>query len=183
MLRGAIGRDDYMSTKVPLKNALHILQLKEQMDEVVFNYIDTSQKWEVAYSELDVLLEKTTGYFESYMEASGDKPEGNTTAVLFLNVAYKLIYFHTISYYHLEETDQAAVRDKVLDLLTLAAKCIPDVHKENNAEYLGEIAKSYEEISREQGNQQGFNKVILEKKPKIEDCFAHFSEAKKLFLK
>lgn len=172
-----------MSTRVPLKNAMHILQLKEQLDEIVFNYIDTSQVWEVAYSELDVLLEKTTGYFESFMEASGDKPRGNTSAVLFLNIAYKLIYFHTISYYHLKETNQDAVRDKALQLLTLSAKCIPDVNKENHLEYLKEIAQSYEEISQIQGKQQEFEQAIIEQNHMIADCFDHFSEARNLFFK
>lgn len=170
-----------MSTKVPLKDALHLLHFKEQVDEIVFNYIDTSQKWEVAYFELNLLLEKATAYFDSIMEASGDKPKGNTTAVLFMNSAYKLIYFHTISYYHLKETNQESSKDKVLELLTLAAKCIPDVKKENHAEYLKEIAKTYEEISQVQGKQQEFEQAILEQNNKIADCFAHFSKARNLF--
>ncbi|MFC7684569.1 hypothetical protein [Ureibacillus sp. GCM10028918] len=169
-----------MSTKVPLKD---LLQLKEQLDEIVFNYIDTSQKWEVAYSKLDSLLENVTAYYDSYMEANGDKPKENTTAVLFLNVSYKLIYFHTISFYHLKETNQEVVKERVLELLTLAANCIPDVNKENHIAYLQEIAASFEEISNIQGKQQEFEKLNLERNSSIVDCFDTFSKAKNLLLK
>lgn len=172
-----------MSTRVPLENTMHTLQLKEQLDEVVFNYIDTAQNWEVAYSKLDKLLEEATVYFHEYMEASGDQPKGNTTAIIFLNVAYKLIYFHTISHYHLKDTNQQAVKENALELLTLAAKCIPDVKKENHAEYLTEIAKSYEKISQVEGKQKEFEQAILEQNTSVSDCFTAFSKALKLFQK
>ena len=172
-----------MSAKVPLKNTGSLLQLKEQLDEIVFNYIDTSQKWEVAYAKLDELLKSATVYFDSYMKANGDLPKEDTTAILFLNVSYKLIYFHTISYYHLTETQQEEVKDHVLELLILAAECIQDVHKENHAEYVHEIAKSYEEISQVKGSQIQFEKTILEKNNSVADCFESFAKAAKLFIK
>ena len=162
---------------------MYLLQIKEQLDEIVFNYIDTSQKWEVAYTKLDALIEKATIYYNGFMEAYGDKPKENTTAILFLNISFKLIYFHTISFYHLKETNQEVVKEQVLELLTLAANCIPDVQKENHAEYLNEIAKSYEEISQVKGKQAEFERSILEQNNRIGDCFNFYSKASSLLLK
>ncbi|MCM3388043.1 hypothetical protein M3649_07820 [Ureibacillus chungkukjangi] len=172
-----------MSTKVPLKNAVYLLQIKEQLDEIVFNYIDTTQKWEVAYDKLDELLEKATIYYNGFMEANGDKPKENTSAILFLNISFRLIYFHTISYYHLKVTNKEAVKNQVLELITLAANCIPDVQKEGHAEYLNEIAKSYEEISQVKGKQVEFEQSIIEQDNRIVDCFNYYSKASSLFLK
>ncbi|MDN4494576.1 hypothetical protein [Ureibacillus aquaedulcis] len=172
-----------MSTRIPMETAVNLLEMKEQLDEVVFNYIDTQQKWEVAYSKLDSLLEKVISYYESYMKANGDKPKENTTANLLLTMSYKLIYFHTISNYHLEEMNQVESKDQTLELLTLAANCIPNIQKENHGEVLYEIAKSYEEISQEQGTQQKFVDRILEQNNRITDCFASFSKAAGLLLK
>ncbi|KGR74465.1 hypothetical protein [Ureibacillus sinduriensis] len=166
-----------MSTRMPVENTVNLLQLKEQLDEIVFNYIDTNQKWDIAYSKLDSLLKKVLGYYESYMKANGDNPKENTTANLLLNMSYKLIFFHTVSYYRLKETNQEAVKVRVLELLSLAANCIPDVQKENHAEYLEEIAEVYSEISKVQGSQQKFVEGILEKNNRITDCFASFSKA------
>lgn len=172
-----------MSTKIPLKNAGHLLQIKEQLDEIVFNYIDTSQNWKVAYLELDSLLDKAAILYSGFKEANGDRPRENTNAILFLNVSYKLIYFHTISYYHSIETNREAVKAQALELLTLAANCIPNVQKENHAEYLSEIAKSYEEISQIQGKKQVFEKTILEQNNKIVDCLNSYLKASSLLLK
>lgn len=166
-----------MSTRVPMGNAVNLLQLKEQLDEIVFNYIDTHQQWDIAYSKLDSLLQNVIGYYESYMKANGDIPKENTTANLLLNMSYKLIFFHTISYYHLKETNQEAVKDRTLELLSLAANSIPDAQRENHSEYLEEIAKSYAEISKVQGSQQKFVEAILEQNNRITDCFASFSKA------
>ena len=168
---------------MPLKNAVYLLQLKEQLDEIVFNDIDTSRKWEVAYSKLDSLLENATMYYNGFKEAYGDKPKENTTAILFLNVSYKLIYFHTISYYHSNETDKESVKNQALELLLLAANCIPDARNETHAEYLDEIAKSYEEISQIQGKQVEFKNSIIEQNNRIIDCFNSYSKASGLFLK
>jgi len=172
-----------MSTIVPKKNTLYVLQLKEQVDETVFNYIDTSEKWDVAYAKLDALLKEAIVNFENYMEVNGEKPKEDTTSVLFLNGLFKLVYFHTISYYHLEDNKQNEKRAKVLELLILAANCIPNVAKGNFADYLKEIANSYEEISQVEGKQQEFEKAIIEQNNKISDCFAAFKKATELVIK
>jgi hypothetical protein len=171
------------TTRVPLKKALNLIQLKEEMDGIVFNYIDTSQKWDVAHTQLDELLKNAIDYFDSYTKANGDLPKENTYWVLFLNFGYKLIYFHTISYYQLKGCDNEEVKERVVELLTLAANCIPNVKKRSHGEFLNEIARSLEEIQQEPKIQGEFEKSILEQNNQVKDCILSFAKATKFFLK
>ncbi|RHW38645.1 hypothetical protein D1B33_07150 [Lysinibacillus yapensis] len=170
-----------MSTKIPTEKSLNLLQLKEQMDEIVFNYIDTSSKWEIAYSKINELLQIAVHHFERYVEVNGELPKENTYWVLFLNLGYKLIYFHTISDYQLKEQPSEADKKRAVELLTLSAKCIPNVQSENHAEFLEEIIKSLVHIQEEQGKQNELKKVILDLNNRPCDCLQSFLEASKYY--
>lgn len=163
-------------------NTLNLFQLKERMEESVFNYIDTIQKWEQAYASLDELVTISVKYFDDYMKMNGEIPKGNTFWVLFMSVASKLIYFHTIAYFHLKGNERAEIQKEVLELLTIAANCIPEVQKEANVEFLKEIAISYEEIALNNVKKGHFEKIILTQNNRIKDCLNNFTEFTKLIL-
>lgn len=156
------------------KNVLSLFQLEARMDEIVFDYIDTSQKYETAKAKLDELVNSMVEYFSDHVKVNGDLPKGNTYWVLFMNVASKLIYFHTISYYHLKVEQKEDVKNEVIELLRIAANCLPNVHEEGNAEFLDEVAKSFEEIQPDHGKHGDFKKMILDQNNRPKDCFEAF---------
>lgn len=173
-----------MSTKASLTNkTLNLVQLKDEMDEIIFNYIDTTQKWEVAYSLLDELLKSAVDYFNRYVKAYGELPKENTYWVLFLDIVSKIIYFHTIAYYQLNVKQQQDVKEQTIQLLTTAANCIPDVNKEVNAEFLNEIASSYDKIQASIGEQGAFEKMIINQKNRASDCIKEFEKFSELLIK
>lgn len=168
-----------MSTKISSQQSLNLLQLKEQLDEVVFNYIDTSQKWGVAHAKIEQLLKAVVQHFDQYVKANGELPKENTYWVLFLNLSYKLIYFHTITGYH---GNVLPNKERTVELLILSAKCIPNVQSENHAEFLSEIAQSLETVIEQEGKQAEFEKEILQQNNRPCDCFESFLEATKYYL-
>lgn len=162
-----------MTTKVPMtNNALNLLSLKEGMDEIIFNYIDTSQNWEKAYSSIGELLDDAVEYFNRFViNNNGKHPQENTYWVVFMDLISKLIYFHTLSFYRLNQNANKEIKD----LLTIAANCIPDVQKIVNAQFLNEIGRIYEEIELIEGKEGGFEQLILKQNNRAKDCFEAFS--------
>ena len=162
---------------------INLFQLKERMDEYVFNFIDSTQKWEKAYVSLDELVAISVDYFQRYLKENGQLPKGNTFWVLFMDVASKLIYFHTMALYHLKKNDsEETFQKKVIKLYTMAANCIPEINKEANKEFLKEISISYESIELFDGIQGEFEKVIKNKNNQIQDCLATFNEFSTFYL-
>ncbi|MBD8026795.1 hypothetical protein H9636_08995 [Ureibacillus sp. Re31] len=166
-----------MSTKVPMTNnhTLNLVELNDRMEEIVFNYIDTTQNWKKAYTNLDELVKSAVNHFNHVVQANGELPKENTYWVLYMNVVCKLLYFHTISNYHLQMNIDQDVKKEVLNLLTVAANCIPDVHMEDNAEFLKELATSYENIELYNGKQGEFEKMIVAQNNRVIDCIKTFS--------
>ncbi|SOC02379.1 hypothetical protein SAMN05880501_10323 [Ureibacillus xyleni] len=164
-----------MRTKVPMTNKdVNLLRLKESMDEIIFNNIDTSQNWEKAYSSLSELLDQFVEYYISATQvANGETPKVNTFWMMFLDIISKLIYFQSLSYYKMQSEKSAKVIEETKDLFTLAANCIPNVQKIVNAEFLNEIANSFEEI--EQSNGVSFERMILQKDNQPQECLKHFA--------
>lgn len=162
--------------------SLNLLQLKEQMDEVVFNYIDTSNKWERAYSELDGLLISIVDFFNSQITSEG-LPKQNTYWILFMDITSRLIYFHTFAFYQMKKLQQEDVTKEVLQSYLIAANCIPDVRKLANAEFLLEVAHSFEEIELYKGKQGEFERAILEQNNQASDCIEAFLNFTKTYKK
>ncbi|RTQ95858.1 hypothetical protein [Lysinibacillus telephonicus] len=172
-----------MSAKISVTSkALNLLQLKETMDEIVFNHIDSAQKWEKAYNELNELINSTVHFFNSHVTKEG-VPRQSTYWVLFMDIASRLIYFHTVAYHHLKKEQNEEVTKDILQLYTLAANCIPDVRKLASAEFLMEVAQSYEELEYYKGKQGEFERVILEQNNRATDCINAFSKFAKIYKK
>lgn len=158
-------------------NFLNVVQLQERMDDTVFNYIDTTQKWEKAYASLDDLLNQAVTFFKDYVvRSNGELPKSNTYWNLFIGITSKLIYFSSISYYHLNNKQQHDVKKQVLRSLTYAANCLPEVRNELNHEFLKEISQSYEEIELYQNTKGAFEEMILTQNNRFEECLKSFYE-------
>lgn len=172
-----------MTTKVPMTNeAVKLIRLKEKMDEIIFNDIDTSQNWERAYLSLGELLERFVDYYNTAV-ANDESPKENTFWMMFLDISSKLIFFHSLSYYKMQTEKSVKVIEEVKELFTIAANCIPNVQKIVNAQFLNEIASSYEELELLNVKEGSFERTILIQNNKPQTCFEHFSKFVQLLKK
>src|SRR5690554_4918576 len=97
-------------------NILNLVQLQEELDGILFDYIDTSQKWNQAFERLEELLRQTISYFTSYVRNEGKVPEGNVFWALYMDIVAKIIYYKTLSYMNLE-SNSVEKKDEIIKAL------------------------------------------------------------------
>ena len=87
-----------VSMNIQVKNnILNLAELQEKLNRVVFDYVDTTQKWEKAQENLQHLQLQLVEYFEQYISRNdGALPSGNPYWVLFLDLASRLVYFNNL---------------------------------------------------------------------------------------
>lgn len=167
-------RGYFMSNIQVNNNILNLVQLQEELDGILFDYIDTSQKWNQAFERLEELLRQTISYFTSYVRNEGKVPEGNVFWALYMDIVAKIIYYKTLSYMNLE-TNSVEKKDEIIKALHDAVNCLPNVEKRNH-ELLQEISNTYEKLELFNGNEGEFERHYIEKNNTLEDCIKYFNE-------
>lgn len=125
----------------------NLLQLQNDLSEIVFDYIDTSQKWDIAYQKLDELLNKTIGHFQSSEQKEEIKSlTENTFWFLFLNNVSRLIYFHTLAYKEMKAKTSEFSKETVLSLVQHAVKCLPNTKHEENKQFIEEVKVTVKQL-------------------------------------
>lgn len=160
-------------------NRINLLQFEKELDDIIFNYIDTSQKWDKAYSELDKLLNDTIGHFQS--SENGEEmitDSANTYSVIFLNLMSRLIYFHTLSYKEMKADTSELSLDNVLSLLSYSVKCMPNTKYEDNQLFLDEIKET---IAKFGGSVEEIDKIAEKNNQDPNSALQSFKEYCQLF--
>lgn len=158
---------------------INLIQLQNDVSDIVFNYIDTSQNWEKAYSYLDELLNTTVNHFQnSNSKGQMDSFISNTYWVLFLNIMSRLIYFHTISYKEMKKNSSELSKENVLSLICYAAKCLPNTKNEDNQQFFEEMKQTVEQLG---GSVEEFEKIAQKNNEDPTSCFAAFKEYCELY--
>lgn len=153
-------------------NVLNLVQLQEQLDGILFDYVDTSQKWDRAYEELNNLLNELMSYFNKQIQKNGrNLPEGDVYWTLFMDIASRLIYFKTVALINLSEINFAEQRESMKQAIHDAAKCLPNVQS-RNIDFLQEISQTYGQIF--DAEEREFEQQYLEKNHSLRDCLASF---------
>lgn len=148
---------------------LNVGKLQHVMNQTVFDYVDTTQKSAKAYEILDDLLHQAVNYFNSQLEKNnGDVPKRSAYWPLFMDVAAKLIYFNGLTHAQLIDSNDNGARLHIVEMYKTAARCLPNVTTEENAEFLAEISKSAELLVGEA--------IRLETSATLEQCLAQFQQ-------
>lgn len=151
---------------------MNLAQLQEQMNETVFNFIDSSQQWDKAYNELDNLVGQVTKYFNNWVEKEGQLPKGSTYWTIFMDIVARLIYFYGLAQEHIENDNERS-KDSIVTIYTFAANCMPEVQSEDSQSFFEELEKSYKQLTEED---------TLEIKPRtVTNCIETFSEFSKKY--
>ena len=138
-----------MPMKIQVKNnILNLAELQEKLNRVVFDYVDTTQKWEKAQENLQQLHSQMVVYFEQYISRNeGALPKGNPYWVLFLDLASRLVYFNNLVKQNLVSDLDETTRNEIAYAYEMAAKIFPYKQSEENDEFLEEIEKSLQQIT------------------------------------
>ena len=130
-------------------NVLNIATLQQKMETVVFDHIDSSQNWVIAYQKLSELFTQTVNYFnERVAQENGHLPKVNTYWSLFLNISSQLIYFTALAKQNAEQLT-AETKQNIANAYIAAANILPNATTEEMEEYLEEVQKSYKALTGE----------------------------------
>ena len=138
-----------VSMNIQVKNnILNLAELQEKLNRVVFDYVDTTQKWEKAQENLQQLQSQMIEYFEQYLSRNeGVLPSSNPYWVLFLDLASRLVYFNNLVKQNVVSDLDEKTRNEVANAYEMAAKIFPYKQSEENDEFLTEIEKSLQHIT------------------------------------
>lgn len=150
-------------------NILNLAQLHEKMNETVFNYIDSSQHWDKAYKELENLVHQVVEYFNNWVDIEGRLPKIGTYWTLFMDIVSQLLYFYGLAWQQLMADQDEVEKDKIVNIYTVAANCMPNVKSEEGQAFLEEITKSYEQLNSGNGTLSMSSKTVS-------NCITTFSE-------
>lgn len=150
-------------------NVLNLADFQQQMDETIFDYIDSKPNWDKAYLLLDEMLEQTTKYFLHVVDSKGELPKATTYWVLFTELSAKLIYFTTLALKNRTQKSKGITDELLANRFEIASKCLTNIHTEENEQFIQEIKASFHEVSSRQ-DYEGL------KERAIESCIKQFYE-------
>ena len=150
-------------------NVLNLADLQQRMDEIIFDYIDSKPNWDKAYLLLDEMLEQTTKYFLNIVDSKNGLPKPTTYWILFMELNAKLVYFSTLALKNLTQKSKGITDELIASRFEIAAKCLTNIHTEENELFLQEIKASFDEVSSRQ-DYEGLNDRH------VESCIEQFYE-------
>ena len=163
-----------MTISISSNNLLNLADLQQQMDEAIFDYIDSKPNWNKAYILLDEMLEQTTKFFLTVVETKGELPKSTTYWVLFMELNAKLIYFTTLALKNRTQKSNGITNELLANRIEIAAKCLTNIHTEENEQFLQEIKASFSEVSNRE-DYEGLNER------NVDFCIEQFYEFAKAY--
>lgn len=156
-----------MEVLISNNNVLNIATLQQKMETVVFDYIDSTQNWPIAYKKLNELFTQTVNYFNQYVAThDGQLPKVNTYWSLYLSIASQLIYFTALAKLNAEVVQGEQLKEDVAKAYKVALNCLPNRTSEESEQFLEEVVKSYAALTGE---------TIAVEPCKAEQCMETFS--------
>lgn len=134
-----------MNSTVKVKE-LDIISIQEQVDEIIFNHIDTAANYQEAYKVFAQKLDEMLQFLQRYLQANKlDVPPSNTYWTLFAGLASKLMYFKA---YTMWKLDHGKVEE--MNELFIASACVlPNKETEAAEEILEDISANYAAFQKE----------------------------------
>ena len=149
---------------------LNLVELQEKLNRVVFDYVDTTQKWEKAHEDLQHLQSQIIEHFDQYVRHNdGALPKGNSYWVLFLDLASRLVYFNNLVKQNIDGDLNEITRNEVAAAYEMAAKILPYKKSEESDELLEEIEKSLQQVTNS-------NRSIDKSSYPVGQCMEHFQQ-------
>lgn len=161
-----------MKTK---NNRVDLMTVQEYVDEVVFNYIDTSNNYQQAYKALSPKLDEGLQYLQTYLtDNQVDVPPSNTYWTLYATLVSKLAYFKAFSMWKLNHGQP----EEMNRLFIASAYVLPNKDTEINDEILADISNHYKAFQQDQKHEKIINlhEEVLYKKMTTDECLRYIKQ-------
>ena len=164
---------------VKVKNdIMDLLGMKEKMDVIVFDYIDTSKHWAKAFKGLSSMLHQAIDHYKAYVKKhDGQIPAANSYWLLFADLTAKLAYFNALVMHELQNEKDVTINQQELEnLVLLAGFGLPAIDDEENEELLKEIFKLYKKLPIANVKKQAleFEKSVRENNGSVKEALQYF---------
>lgn len=132
------------------KQYLKVSEIEDHLNQVIFECIDTSEKWERVEKELaEIEREMEQFYVKIIDENSGEVPKENSFWHLFLGVVSKVLYFKSLAMASLNEGNEKLAPKLKMAMVT-AIETLPNKQTEENEEFLNEISNTIRRLFSEE---------------------------------
>lgn len=157
-----------------IRDHLDIVKLQQKMNDIVFDYLDTSNNYPKAMRGLNPLYTQVTTYYKEYLDnRAGELPSANTYWHLFIDCCAKLCYFLAVSTYY-SSNELQKTPEKVEQLLTIAAYSLPSIDQEENEQLLSAIFALYSEVVKDEEKTVSLRNAVHEQKGAVKQCMQQF---------
>ena len=157
-----------------IRDHLDIVKLQEKMNDIVFDYLDTSNNYPKAVRELNPLYTQVITFYKEYLDnRAGELPSANTYWHLYIDCCAKLCYFLAASTYY-SSNELQKTPEKVEQLLTVAAYSLPSIDQEDNEQLLSAIFELYREVVGNEEQTASLRNAVLEQKGAVKQCLQQF---------
>lgn len=124
---------------------LNLAKIQLQLDEIVFENIDTGRNWERAQMLLHELLEESKQFFSNYLERNDGKlPKANSYWALFMDLVARLSYF--IAYAEQQLGEGPSI---LASKYAAAVSFLPNCEHEGCVDFFEEVCESYKSVANE----------------------------------
>ncbi|CDZ99907.1 hypothetical protein BN1050_00356 [Metalysinibacillus saudimassiliensis] len=131
-----------MAIKTTKGDLLDVMSLQEQIDHIVFDYMDTSVRHEIAHEQLNELFTEVQQYFASYiMKNNGVLPDASTYWLMFVSCVSQLSYFLSITTF--TTAQQSADKTQAVQYAELAVATLPQMKNEDDELLVDEMNEKY----------------------------------------
>ncbi|GGG27275.1 hypothetical protein GCM10007425_22300 [Lysinibacillus alkalisoli] len=118
-----------MTIKRTKGDLLDIMSLQEQVEQIVFDYMDTSVRYEIAYEQLNPLFQETINYYMTYLDKQQALPTASTYWHMFASTTAQLSFFLSVVLLSTAKTDEQ--RKEGMTLAHIAVTSLPYVQAES----------------------------------------------------
>lgn len=150
---------------------LDIIDMKERMDVIVFDYMDTSNNWSKAYKELDHIFTQLCDFYKEYVSnRDGEIPSSfsnltaNTYWTLFANLTAGLAYFKALASYELQCEQGKEINCLEIEQLLLIAgygnSIIEEESENESADLVKEVLELYRKLPIQSEKIAEFEKTV-----------------------
>lgn len=131
-----------MAIKTTKGDLLDVMSLQEQIDHIVFDYMDTSVRHEIAHEQLNELFAEVQQYFTNYVKKNnGVLPDASTYWHMFVSCVSQLSYFLSITTFTISQ--QATDKMQALQYAQLAVATLPQMKSEDDELLVNEMQEQY----------------------------------------
>lgn len=128
---------------------LKVSVMEDHLNQVIFDCIDTSEKWDQAEKELLEMERELEQFFVKTIDGNnGELPKENSYWYLYMDVVSKVLYFRSLASSSLKPNDEK-VATKSLAAMTTVVRTLPNNHLEDNKDFLNEVVQTIKRLFNE----------------------------------